>query len=421
MSFAKDPKAIGICYGIFCWMGDRRFLNLVNGKHVLNEVALDKHLKAISDAGANMFKSLPFDPWQNRAWGKEGQFSPYAFVNGNWDKSKFKVGENYFSIFAKVTDIGNKYNMSHVIAGVDNCSATDEWNPLAGFYDAANDKSTKLFLNKMIDVHYGKDVCWEFGNELSNPKAVAFVERIWFPIIELKKISWDRLFYGAQIGQHTPNKYNGPTPPAGKERYDDKPISIQDWIKAKIGDKYGDPAKLAVIKAVHSCGAPCDPVDKNRPFGMAVDLALAWWDKYPIKVIFSDDGVWNGDSKIDTEIEDGKLKARPSAETWYRMASYILKRKKGIMGDKGHYVSFEHLPMKGPESEQVKVIAAIKKAITNPDPNPGPLPPTPPKPPKPPDPGPVVNPPGPTKDQLTEFLNSIFNMIKNFLAGFGIK
>jgi hypothetical protein len=111
---------------------------------------------------------------------------------------------------------------------------------------------------------------------------------------------------------------------------------LQSLVSLGMGDDY----LLKMTREIHGCGAPLPIPDSDRPFGHNFHQALDWWGNHPIRIMLSDDGVWNGDSLCDRE-DDRHV--RPSASTLKGMVAYALK----YYDSTGMRLSFEHLPKGG--------------------------------------------------------------------------
>jgi len=147
-------------------------------------------------------------------------------------------------------------------------------------------------------------------------------------------------------------------PYLGNNTYPQAASTIQDLVKKFFANEFGEEAELKVYREIHGCGGA--RAGAERPYGARVDQALYWWGHDPIRKIFSDDGVWDGDSLCDREADTGR--ARPSANTWGKMASHILLKYPYRLCGRDCLLNFEHLPKGGDVACQVATMRAISKA-----------------------------------------------------------
>ena len=359
--FADDK--IGIGYGLMGLLQDDAKFVTFNGKAwILDETALTKHLKAISAAGANFARFLPWGVWGSHPGQKKAyQFQPYFLDTSRdkWDLSAFNT--HYFPIVKRVIEIINGLNMTVMFCLFDACQfhgGYSKWSPwvsnvqgITTLYDPAADVYTKRWVSTMTLRFKDADVIWAFGNEMNNAAFPAFAKRVIFPYIKLRNLDFNRMTYGATMMS---------TAYLGNHQYEDKYCPL-DYVKRDVGDVFGDEAKLDVYREIHGCGGiECGA---ERPFGADVDQALLGWGKNPIRKIFSDDGCYTGNSKCDKRDKG----ARPSAETWGKMATYILANYPVTMGGRDRLINFEHLPGVYPPNDicQAATIRAISTAYHN--------------------------------------------------------
>jgi hypothetical protein len=244
----------------------------------------------------------------------------------------------------------------------DNCQfhgGYSKWSPwvsntqgITTLYDPAADVYTKRWVSTMTLRFKDADIIWAFGNEMNNAAFPAFAKRVIFPYIKLRKLDFNRLTYGATMMKR---KY------LGNNQYEDTGNCPLDFVKKDVGDVFGDEAKLDMYREIHGCGGTAE--GPERPFGADVDQALWGWGKNPIRKIFSDDGCYTGNSKCDKRDKG----ARPSAETWAKMATYILANYPATKGGRDKLINFEHLPGVYPPDTacQTATIKAISTVYHN--------------------------------------------------------
>jgi hypothetical protein len=355
----KDDKAI-LCYGRLCLTGEPEFLSFDGTTWTLHEGALTAHLKAIADAGANAIRLLPWCVWDAHKYGKKSQFQPFFLDTSRdlWDTSLYEGP--YFKIMKRIFAIANSVGLTVIFCLFDNCQmigATRKWTPWYSntqgyktFYEQAADKYTRHFIASCLNQFKAYDWMINWCNEGSHA-FVDFAERVIFPIVKSQKLDFNRMTYGACLEER---------PYLGNHKYDPAPSSAQDLVKKKVGKVFGDDAALDIYKEVHSCGGPA--AGPERPLGASVDQALSWWEKGPIRILFSDDGVWDGNSQCDRVQYKTKWQVRPSADTWYKMVKFILSNYKSSRPARDMLLNFEHLPKGGGLACQVATFRVISRA-----------------------------------------------------------
>jgi len=362
----QDDKC-GIGYGLMgLFQDDAKFVTYNGKAWILDETALTKHLKAIADAGANFIRFLPWGVWGSHKYGKASQFQPYFLDTSRdkWDLSAFNT--HYFPIVKRVIEIINGLNMTVMFCLFDNCQfhgTYSRWSPwvsnvqgIKTLYDPAADVYTKRWVSTMTLRFKDADVIWSFGNEMNNATFPDFVKRVIFPYIKLRKLDFNRMTYGATM---RPRKY------LGNNQYGDTEYGPIDFVNKAVGVAFGEEAKLDMYMEIHGCGGAAE--GKERPFGANVDQALWGWRKRPIRgrnrTIFSDDGCYSGNSRCDK----GDRGARPSAETFAKMVTYILANYPTTKEGRDRLINFEHLPGFYPpdtvcQATTIKAISASYRA-----------------------------------------------------------
>jgi len=349
--FSDDKCGIG--WGRFVPMELTNYGSFDGKNFKLNEVGLATEARAIANAGANFVRVFPWGVWGTHKYGKKSQFQPYVLntAKDKWDLSAFNA--YYFPIMRKVIEIFNAVNMSVVCDLFENCQfhgLIAQWSPWAvnvqgvqRFWEPAADKYSKAWILRCLTEFKNYDWLVSWGNETIRAAIPDFTKRVIVPVIKLKKLDFKRMFYGPDMGAY---KY------LGNHAYarDDNNRTVQDLVQGIFGDTFGLAAKMAVVRPVHGCGGPCVPKDVKRPYGQNLDQAI-YTNKPVVRLLVSDDSVYNGDSKCDFDIQK---RYRPSAVTWGKMATYTL----GLHPN----VSFEHIPHGPVLGCHVATIKAISMA-----------------------------------------------------------
>lgn len=362
-----------LTYGLICALGAPRYFTSNGVASSFKSAEYRKHLAAVAKAGANSVRHLPYGGvWWPHPNGKLSQFSPFKYVSEatGWDLSKWD--ESFFDLMRDIIEIENSLNLTTFYCLSDNCEYSGDYKKFSPWvsnkqgitkiYEPAAWPYFKAFIQKCQSEFAGLDVLWPTGNEMNNPlwrntfsgpqhtHAYGAV----FPLIESGALVPTRMTYGATM-QDIP--YISPG------IYENGILTI-DWVKADVGNEFGDPVKLAIIKEIHGCGkndvAKTDPEYPHAPYGHRVEQAVSWWGRSgQIRKLFSDDGTKlkpgeRGASLVDKE-PDG---AKPSAQFWHDMMTYIYSR----CVSKDLSVNFEHLPQIDTDAVQVPVWTAISTA-----------------------------------------------------------
>ena len=332
----QDDK-IGIGYGLMgLFQDDAEFVTFNGQAWILDETALTKHLKAISTAGANFVRLLPWGVWGSHKYGKKSQFQPYFLDTSRdkWDLSAFNT--HYFPILKRVIEIINGLNMTVIWPLFDACQfhgAYSKWSPfvlntqgITTLYDPAADVYTKRWVSTMTLRFKDADVIWAFGNEMNNAAFPAFAKRVIFPYIKARKLDFNRMTYGA-----TTNVSAGD--------------SIQDTVRISVRDTFGPIAEKNMMMEDH-----------GYPFA----ASLPAWGNKPWRKIYSDDGFYGGKSLCDKRDKG----ARPSAIELGARAKYILDHYPSSALGRTRLIGFEHLPGVYPPDTvcQTATIKAISMA-----------------------------------------------------------
>ncbi len=340
-----------IIWGELC-MGDTtvgyvRHNNTTN-KWTLDAAAWKATCKAISEAGANAVRILPYGVWDARPNKRRSQFCPYQLdlVTNLWNFGKWNI--DYFPIMRKAFEIANAAGLTVWFPWFDNCQlVTGYWtkyspwkNNLHGFtsfYDKRADGYCKNWIRKCIQKFGHLDMFWPWGNELANGKnAIDWVGRVIFPMIEELHIPYDRMTYGFTMDEAA---Y------LGDGKFADK-FTAQDTARKEFGVTFPPEAnKFKVIREVHKCGTL--PLDDDCPYGHRPAQAAFWWGNKPVgPFILSDDGVHEWPTSTDG--------GRPDAAHLKSMAAWAFKYK--------NCIGIEHIPEGGSVAYQANVFRAISES-----------------------------------------------------------
>lgn len=372
-----------LIYGTICALGSPTYLYYNGSAWVFKSADYRAHLKAVSEAGANAVRHLPYGGvWWDHPYGKKSQFSPFKLISesAGWDLTQWN--EEYFDIIRSAIEIENSLNLTSFRCLADNCEyATVSGNPkkyspwvsnthtspvISSIYDTAAYPHWSAYITKCQSEWAGLDIMWSLGNEMNKSGSLGFrtlvsgtghthTDGAIFPLIESGALIPTKMTYGATMMPMTYDLATG--------LYSETPISQLDWVKADVGNEFGDPAKLDIYKEIHGCGKLLSPLDPLRPYGAQVDQACKWWGNHPIRKVFSDDGTkllpGNPDASLTDKEPDG---AKPSATWWHNMVLYVLSRYPDVSGGRNHLINFEHLPQIATDAVQVPVWTAISTA-----------------------------------------------------------
>ena len=168
---------------------------------------------------------------------------------------------------------------------------------------------------KTVEVLQHLDVVHLLMNEVQDNRAPDLMLNCFFPVIKELGLPLDRIGTGSSMPDA---EY------LGEGKYDGK-VTVQDLIRARFGNFFGDVNQHLIYREVHGVGDSA-PGDKFRPYGDRIAQSLCWWSKprqSELKllgpVIWDTDGQKKGDSKCD--VENG-IDPRPSAETMGKIALY---------------------------------------------------------------------------------------------------
>lgn len=342
----------------------------------LNEDAVHRLFCAVSNAMEPMPKKMekgirviPYNPWNEHPHGLSSQFQPYVIDGDKFDLSRFN--DYYFRIVRQYVEIASTYGLKTWFALGDNCQFAgnyDKWCPwsnnvqgIGSFYESAAFPFFKAWFEKCLDEFDGLDVGWPFGNEVNRPQMRDVFKAAILPVIKARKLDLRNMAYGATMEEvdykPMPEGWK-PTPEQPRWDYYPGMAGTLDWLKKDVGDALGDKAKLSIWKEVHSIGGKGYPKIPNR-----FHQAMYWWARAKdngIRIWLSNDGVFDGNSECDVEIDGAQVKRRPSAE---RMAE-IVKSTLQYAND----FTYEHLPKTKDIVCITATLRAMYKAMTGKDP-----------------------------------------------------
>jgi hypothetical protein len=340
-----------ICYSELCILGDPAYLAFDGKSWKLDEIAVNELYCAIANAGADSQRLLPWGVWGARPHGMRSQFSPYELEGDRFQLSRWN--DFYWPIVRRVIEIARSYEIETLFCFGDNCQfhgSYKKWSPwvtnvngISTLFEPSAYPYFKKWIERCLAELSPLSVKWSWGNEMDNAGMRELAKKVIHPFIADGRIAPAVCTYGAGIGEATYE--NG--------EYRETKISTQDWLKADVGEAFGEPAKLAIWREVHGCGEKGYPTPPHR-----LDQALSWWGNHPIKIFLSDDGVWDGDSACDFEADTGHR--RPSGERWRTMVKTALAYRNSFV--------FEHLPKGGDVDCQKATIKEIYRALYGKDP-----------------------------------------------------
>ena len=377
-------------------LGDGKHVCFENGEWKCDEVLLNKTYCAVANAGATGQRIIPWTVWQPHPHGINSQLQPYILNGDKYDLSTFNTW--YFPIVQKIIQIAQKFDIKTWFCLADNCQFHGDYRKWSPWVTNVNGVTTifqpaaypyfKAWIKKCIAELGPLGVGWIWGNEMQ-PQAMRELAAFCIhPFYNSGQMAFSNSAYGAVMkdAPYVRGEYVGNA-------------GVLDDLKADVGEKYGDAAKLAIWKEVHGCGKRGDNalIPPNR-----IDQALYWWARKRnngIRIWLSDDGVKDGTSACDRDT-DG---ARTSSEMWFQIVKLACQYANDFV--------FEHLPQSSDLACQTNTLKEIYRAIHGEYPTEKyhydpPIPPTPPEP-EPPEP----EPPEPEKSwwlQIWEWIKRIF-------------
>jgi hypothetical protein len=330
-------------------LDDDRFIRRESGTWALDEDALHDHLLAISDAGANALRIMPWGVWGPRPDGRASQFQAYALAGDKWNLGEWN--DYYFPIVRRVVEIANGCGLRVIFDYLDQCEAGNQYSPwwnntqnVDGFYDPRSYPFVKAFMLKAFDALAGLNIMHSFGNEMTNRAAIELFRHTFVPLKQERNIPSAACNFGGML-ERVPYDpvtgfYGGPT-------------NVQDLIRGgPFEEAFGEAEKFKVTRNVHSCGA-------RMEIGSEWHQAVTWWARKPPAfnigpVIVSDDGEWLGASPCDRVLYNGQWQVRPSAEQWAATMDATFAVADNF--------SFEHCPKSFSVACQVATFRAMAEA-----------------------------------------------------------
>lgn len=312
----KKPIPAGdralIVYGLLGTLGDdARWLTFDGTAWKFDRAALQAHLMAISDAGANTVRLFAYTG---------AEFTPFVKPGNAWDIGAFN--DYYFPVMRQAIQAANECGLRVIFDWLNNCETGqaspyfNNSNGVDGYYDQAAYPHVRSFMKRCVDEFAGLDIIWSFGNEMSGDGAIELAQNTFFPVVREKNLDPAKLTVGAQMTRVPYNPATG--------AYSGPP-TVQDIIRANF-ENYGnppngEPAKLKLGREVHNCGVAVGP-------DTMVDQALWWWGGNPQVgwFIISDDGEWGGASACDRTFYNGQWQVRPSPGQWRTTAREVFTR-----------------------------------------------------------------------------------------------
>ena len=365
----------------------------------LDEDAVNRLFCATGNAGSTGIRIIPYNPWNEHPHGIKSQFQPYAL---NADCTAFNLGafnDWYFPLVRRYIEIAKTYGQTTIFALLDNCQFAGDykkWLPwsnntqgIGTFYESKAWPFVKTWFEKCLVEFDGLGITWSWGNECNKPAMVDLVKNALLPVVLAKGLDFKKLCYGATMErvEYKPKPDDWvPTPEQPRWDYYPGMAGTLDWLKKLVADTIGgvagDKAKLAIWKEVHSIGGKGYP-DHGNPY----EQAMYWWarpENNGIRILLSNDGVFDGDSLCDIAVDPGHPTGRrPSAERMAEIVKDSLQYKNDMI--------YEHLPKTRDIACVTATLRAMYKEMEGEEPEEKyhydpPVPPDPPEPPPPPTP-----------------------------------
>jgi hypothetical protein len=368
--------SIGSDNFIYDYAADKWSLNEDAVHHLFCDVS-----NSMEPMPKNMEKGIrviPYNPWREHPYGLSSQFQPYEM---NVDRTKFILKKRntwYTPLVRKYFEIAGLYGLFTKFCLGDNCQFAgnyDKWCPwsnneegIGSFYESRAWPLFKTWFEECLEDFKGLNMQWAWFNEGAKG-SIEVAKNAIIPVILERKLDWSIMSYGATMDDvNYEPKPAGWIPTPEKKEWDYYPgmAGTLDWLKKlvadTIGGKEGDKAKLKIWKEVHSIGGKGYPKIPNR-----LDQSLYWWarpkakrnndgviplspsslkvlwEKFKllltspgdIRIAWSNDGVFDGNSKCDFDADDPSH-TRPDAD---RMAETV-----GLTLRYSNDFSYEHLP-----------------------------------------------------------------------------
>ena len=246
-------------------------LRVVDGKITLDKVKAFNRARRYTNAGVNTWRILRRGIWSID--------KPFDFED-----------EGYWTLFKEYVEIlhqpfqgtrGFPPGADVWIEIFDGCS--EDW-----MYDPANYERARKLMRGMFNALGGLPyVKFGVGNEVSSPYARAFVRDCVYP--EFKLASRKPFAYGASYVRQNPPGSKGPL----------------EWQAYESENAFDYETMLTIYRPVHSV--------KDSSSMNLIDTVKYWVEQgNPLCVIWSVDGIWDGQNLCDRVIYNGVTQVRPS-------------------------------------------------------------------------------------------------------------
>ena len=334
-----------------------QIIEYVKGKFRLKREDWRDWLKAISNAGANAFRIMPYAFWKYESGDPDlpmqKRFQPYYFdpVKRKWDLARFN--DYYFPILRTMLEDAKAARMVCWFSLFDNCQNHNKFptpwkNNLQGIKRFYQDwEYTKFWIDKVLQEFKCLPVVYELGNEISADGVSMEVAKEWgIRVIHYlleNGIAPENICLGATFPdiKYTPEDTKKPF----KAKYRNLSAELKKSYVFRPDNKYGgEHAKKAVFRPAHRCLDQKTEDDKKFPkTGIMLRGVLHWFGGKPKgsdpSLVYSDDGTRYGGPSCDQDLQNNKI--RPGIEKWNNgldlIFSYNPRRGK---------VAIEHLPSK---------------------------------------------------------------------------
>ena len=274
-------------------------LNVIDGKVVLNKQKAFNRARIMRNAGSNMERILRRGLV---SWGAERAFD---FE----DEGYWPIMREYIEILHQPFQGENPPPGADVWFEIfDGCS--EDWM----YQDYT--KARRLIREAFDNLGHLPYVKFGVGNEMNKAGAREFCRDIVFP--EFKQAGKKPFAFGAMYKRQNPPGKPGPL----------------EWQKYEAEKVWDEKTALAIYRPVHH-------VRDERSEDL-IDT-VEFWANHPICTIWSDDGVFDGDSVDDFAIYNGKAQRRPSPEQIKKAMKYWMDyAKKFDLADGQIKFGFEH-------------------------------------------------------------------------------
>jgi len=312
-----------------------------------------------ANAGGNGIRILPYSPWNypSGAVPIERLFNPYLLdqMSGKWNLDRWN--NVWFLALGEMVRIADLYNLKIWLALFDNCQThhgcervAPWWTNIQGVRGYYDDLPRALkFANEVVDL-VGNRINYELineGEERGNMVGAVKWNVAVFDKLIAKGIKPETICWGALPS----TIYEG-----GKFEQD-RPHDLAQQILS-ITERRDREQSNKVYRAMHGVGTANEVVNGEAFLASYCgEWALQWWGKgHSGKGFVSDDGVGNGNNKLD-HLPNGNYQ-RPDAAEWYIVAKEFFENDGG---KNGKWI-VERLPQNIDPAVWIPTLMAISRA-----------------------------------------------------------